>query len=310
MISLSCAISEYDHVRDLQLGSVVPVGMNLNFVSLPVEEIFYRSIRFKEFDISEMSMGRYVAMVSSGACPFVAIPVFPSRSFRHSAIYVRAGSGINSPSDLRGRRVGIPEWAQTAGIYVRGFLSEDYGVAPKDIDWVQGGLQQAGREEEVALNLSADIRIRSEKQRTLNELFLAGELDAIVSAHPPEAIKRGDSRVRRLFDATGAVELKYWKSTGIFPIMHAIVIRKEVFERNRWIATNLYRAFEESKNRSLARAREATASRYPFPLMNNYIQATTEMFGEDFWPYGCEANSRHSTRSCVTHMSRAFPNGI
>jgi 4,5-dihydroxyphthalate decarboxylase len=292
MISLSCAISEYEHVRDLQLGLVVPVGFSLNFVNLPVEEIFYRAIRFKEFDISEMSMGRYVAMVSSNDCPFVAIPVFPSRSFRHSAIYVRSDSGIDSPQGLRGRRVGIPEWAQTAGIYVRGLLSDQYGVAAKDIEWIQGGLQQAGREEEVALKLPPDIRLRSEKERTLNEMFLAGDLDAIISAHPPDAVKQKDVRVRYLFDMHGDAELSYWKSIRIFPIMHAIVIRKEVFERNRWIATNLQRAFEDSKNRSLARAKEMTASRFPLPLMRNYMQTTTEAFGEDLWPYGIEANRK------------------
>lgn len=290
MISLSCAVSEYDHVRDLQFGQVTPVGFTLNFINLSVEEIFYRAIRFREFDISEMSMGRYTAMVSSGECPFVAIPVFPSRMFRHSAIYVRNESSIHVPKDLRGKRVGIPEWAQTAGIYVRGLLSDCYEVPFQEIEWIQGGLQQIGREEEVTLLIPPDVRLWREQQRTLNEMLLSGDLDAIISAHPPDAFKQGDKRVRSLFGDQNDAELSYWSSTHVFPIMHTIVIRKDTFDANRWIATNLQRAFESSKDRCLARVKEITASRYPFPFMHDYIRMLVESFGTDFWPYGIDAN--------------------
>ena len=227
MLSLSCAIGEYEHVRALETGRVKVEGASLNFVRLPVEEVFFRTIRFNEFDLSEMSMGRYAAMVSEGTNSYLAIPVFPSRMFRHSAIYIRTDGPVREPRDLCGARVGIPEWAQTAGIYVRGLLADTFDVDPESIDWVQGGLQQIGREEEVTLHLPKGIRVRKAETRTLNDMLLSGDLDALISAHPPESFKQGHPSVRCLFGNVSEEEKAYWKMTGIFPIMHTIVVKKD-----------------------------------------------------------------------------------
>jgi len=292
MLALSCAVSEYEHVRDLETGRVKPEGIDLNLVILPVEEVFFRSLRFKEFDISEMSMGRYVATLSSGDSPFVAIPVFPSRMFRHSAIYVKTNGSVRTPKDLRGARVGVPEWAQTAGIYVRGLLADEYKVPAADVEWVQGGLEQPGREEEVTIELPAGVRLRRVEDRTLNDMLLRGELDALISAHPPIAFKQGDPNIRTLFDDPAEVESRFWQDTGIFPIMHTIVIKRDIFESNRWIAMNLQQAFADAKNRCIARARDKLASRFPIPFMNEFVRATNARFGDDFWPYGIEPNRK------------------
>lgn len=295
MLSLTCAISEYEHVRDLETRRVRPESIELNFIGLPVEEVFFRSLRFGEFDVSEMSMGRYSALVDAGDCPFVAIPVFPSRVFRHSSIYVRGDSDLRSPKQLTGARIGIPEWAQTAGIYVRGMLATEFDLHPNDVNWIQAGIDEPGREEEVRLRLPDGIRIERVADRTLSEMLRAGYLDAIISAHPPSGFKRSDGSVRTLFEDCDELERRYWKETKIFPIMHAIVLKKETFERNRWIAMNLLNAFHEAKNRSLARAKELTASRFPFPLSGSFVKDVVTQFGEDFWPYGVEKNRKTLT---------------
>ncbi len=290
MLPLTCAISEYDHVRDLASGRVRPEGIALSCLVMPVEEIFFRMLRFREFDLSESSMGRYVSILSRGECPFVAIPVFPSRMFRHSSIYVRAAGGVKQPSDLRGRRIGIPEWAQTAGIYTRGMLGAQFGVGLADVEWVQAGIHEPGREEEVEIRPPAGVSLVRVTDRTLNDMLLSGEIDALMSAHPPECFEKGDARVRRLFSDFESWERRSWQETGVFPIMHTILLRKDVFERNRWIAMNLLKAFEEAKRRSVERLAEVTASRVALPWMFERMREVREQFGDDPWPYGVEAN--------------------
>ena len=290
MLPLTCAISEYDHVRDLASGRVRAEGIALRVLDMPVEEAFFRMIRFEEFDLSEMSMGRYVSMVSQGDDRFVAIPVFPSRMFRHSSIYVRKDRGIDTPADLMGRTVGVPEWAQTAGIYTRGILAHHYGVTLKNIHWVQAGIHQAGREEEVYVQLPDGYRLTRINDRTLNDMLASGEIDAVMSAHPPHCTETGSAPVGRLFEDFQAAERTFWQETGIFPIMHTIVVRRAVFEQHRWIATNLLAAFTEAKERSIARLKEVTAARFPLPWSFEYFRQTAASFGNDYWAYGVEPN--------------------
>jgi len=290
MLSLTCAISEYDHARDLASGRVQPEGISLSCLIMPVEEIFFRMLRFGEFDLSEMSMGRYVSILSSGECPFVALPIFPSRMFRHSSIYIRTDGSVTQPSDLKGKRIGIPEWAQTAGIYTRGMLASQFGVALGDVEWVQAGIHEIGREEEVMVHPPAGVTLTRITDRTLNDMILTGEIDALMSAHPPECVERGDPRVGRLFEDFETYERSYWQDTGVFPIMHTILLRKDVFEANRWIAMNLLKAFNGAKQRSFERLAEVTASRIPLPWAFLRMQQVKEQFGSDFWPYGIEKN--------------------
>lgn len=305
-IQLSLAVGNYDHVRDLLDGSVTAEGIDLIALRLPPEEIFYRFTRHREWDVSEMSFGKYVSLLSQGDDSLTAIPVFPSRAFRHSAIYVRADAGITAPEQLAGKRVGVPEWAQTATIYVRGMLAHEYGVDLASIHWHQAGVNQAGRIEKVKLDLPKGVRLSVVADRSLSDLLLAGELDAAISARPPAPFTAGDRRVRRLFEDYRSVELHYWKKTGIFPVMHVAALRRDIYARHRWVAMNLMKAFDAAKNRSLARAADVTASHYPLPWTADYAGLSRAMLGEDFWPYGIAPN--RTTLEAFTQY--AFEQGV
>lgn len=275
-LALSLAISPYDHVRNLR-----PQGIELTVLELPIEEIFYRFTRFREWDASEMSFGKVVSLLAQPAPDIVALPVFVSRVFRHSAIYV-GNAAIRKPEDLEGRRVGIPEWAQTAGIYVRGLLQHEYGVDLARIDWVQAGVREPGRVEKVELRLPPGVRIRAAPDQTLAGMLASGELDAAVSARDPGG--------RRLFENCQELEQAYFRKTRIFPIMHVVVLRREVYERDRWVAVNLFKAFEEAKRASQARLTEIGLSHIPLPWLAEHARRWREAAGADFWPYGIEGN--------------------
>jgi 4,5-dihydroxyphthalate decarboxylase len=289
-LQLTLATSDYDHVRDLTNGVVRAEGIALNAFVLPIEEIFYRFIHHQEWDVSEVSFAKYIALTSQGAAPMVGIPVFPSRVFRHSAIYVRTDRNIRTPKDLEGCVVGIPEWAQTAGIYARGILAESYSVDLRNIRWVQAGMNQAGRAEKVALNLPAGIRYETRPDASLSELLLKGDLDAVITARVPDAFVHGAGRVARMFPDYRGEEAAFHARTGIFPIMHVIALRRAVFERHPWAAMNLFKAFEEAKLRSLDRVADITASRIPMPWTSALSAEFAGAFGADPFPYGIDAN--------------------
>lgn len=289
-LQLSIAIGPYDHVRDLLDGTIRAAGIDLTVLRLQPEEIFYRFTRFREWDVSEMSFAKVISLASQDEGGIVALPVFPSRVFRHSSIYVRAGSSISSPAQLAGKRIGVPEWAQTASVYSRGMLQHEYGVDLKSIHWHQAGVNEAGRVEKVKLNLPDGLRLAVVKDRSLSEMLLAGDLDAVLSARPPAPFEAGDKRIARLFPDYRAVELPYWRKTGIFPIMHVVVVRRDVYERHRWVAMNLFKAFEAAKNESLKRLTDLTASLYPVPWMAENTGTSQELLGGDFWPYGIAPN--------------------
>jgi 4,5-dihydroxyphthalate decarboxylase len=288
-IQLTLAISEYDHVRDLVGGEVRPQAIDLVCLSLPVEEIFHRFLRYREWDVSELSLAKYVALVSQDDPSLTAIPVFPSRVFRHSAIYVRSDSELEDPRQLAGRRVGVPEWSQTAGVFMRGFLAHQYGVALQEVDWYQAGVGQPGRQEKVALRLPAGVRLTPVADRSLEQMLLAGEVDAVFSAHAPGGYERGDGSIRRLLREPMEAEREHFRATGIWPIMHVIALRSEVVERHPWVPMTLLQAFEEARDRSLRRLRETTASRVPLPWGPEAAAQAERLLGELF-PYGVEAN--------------------
>jgi 4,5-dihydroxyphthalate decarboxylase len=291
-VALTAALCDYEHVRDLAQGRVIADGIRLTCLSLPVEEIFYRFLMFQEWDVSELSMAKYVAMRAAGDERFMALPVFPSRVFRHSSLYVRTDGPVRSIGDLAGRRVGLPEWAQTAAVYSRGFLAHQFRLDLVSIDWVQAGVNDPGRKEKVELTLPPGIRLTPVPDRSLNDMLLAGEIDAVLAARPPAAFSAGDPRIRRLFEDSQKVEEAYYRDTGIFPIMHTVVIRKEVLDSHPWVAANLFKAFEEARQRSIARVLDDTVSLIPIPWGSEYAKRGGQLFGEDYFPYGIEANRR------------------
>ncbi len=297
-LHLSLATADYDHVRDLMNGAVRAEGIVLTPFVLPIEEIFHRFIHHQEWDVSEVSFAKYTALTAQGDAPMIGIPVFPSRVFRHSAIYVRTDRGIAAPKDLEGRVVGIPEWAQTAGIYARGILAEHYGVDLRAIRWVQAGMNQAGRAEKVALNLPVGIRYETRPGSSLSEMLLAGELDAVITARVPDAYLHGEGKVARLFPDYRGEEAAFHAATGIFPIMHVIALRRAVFERHPWAAMNLFTAFEEAKRRSVERVADITASRIPLPWSPALAAEFAGDFGADPFPYGIEGNRRTLDAFC------------
>lgn len=305
-IPLSLAIGDYDHARDLLDGTVPVAGVDLTVLRLPVEEMFYRFIVQGEFDVSEVSFAKVAAFAAHDDRRFVPLPVFTSRVFRHSSIYVRSDGAITRPDQLAGKRVGVPEWAQTAAVYSRGLLAHEYGVDLASIHWHQAGVNQAGRREKVALELPPGFRLTVVAERTLSDMLLAGDLDAVLSARPPTPISDGDPRLRRLFPDYRPVELAYARKTGIFPIMHVVALRHEVYERDRWLAMNLYKAFDEARRHSLARAADMAASYFPLPWIPDELRLARELFAGDPWPYGIEANRR----SLDAFLQYAFEQGV
>jgi 4,5-dihydroxyphthalate decarboxylase len=261
-------------------------------MELPIEEIFFRMFSFAEWDISEFSTAKYVSMTSAGNSPFTAIPVFPSRVFRHSSIYVATASGIREPKDLAGRRIGVPEWVQTAGIYARAILQHQHGVHLADIHWVQAGVNEAGRVEKVIPSLPDGVVIKQVSNKSLDQMLLAGELDGIISAREPASFKAGNPGIARLWPDYRSLEESYYRETGIFPIMHTIVIKKETTDRYPWVAMNLLQAFEEAKSNSLARLSSIVNSPIPVPWSYDSYEQAVEILGKDLWPYGIEANRR------------------
>ena len=300
-ISLSLAVGEYEHVRDLLSGEVRAEGIDIVPLRTPIEELLFRFMRFGEWQVSEMGLGPYAALLSRGVPDMIAIPVFTSRVFRHSALYLRADAGIASPAGLAGRRIGVPEWGMTAAIYARALLQHVYGVDLRSIQWVQAGVNEPGRLDKLQLQLPG-FSITPMPTRSLSELLLDGELDAIISARPPRPFLERDPRIKRAFDDLFDQEMNYWKATGVFPIMHLMVLRRDVYEQHRWAAMNLYQAFTEAKRRAMGRIRDATASHFPIPWLAHHVDLVRAQMGEDFWPYGIEPNRKTLEAFCqFTH---------
>lgn len=305
-IQLTLAINDYDHVRDFVQGEVKAKGIDIIALKMEVEEIFHRFTLFREWDISEMSMGKYVSLKSQDDDSLSAIPVFPSRVFRHSMIYVSSDGPVKKPEDLAGKKVGVPEWAQTATIYARGYLMHQVGIPLADIEWFQAGVNQPGRMEHVKLKLPEGVRYTSVPKRSLSEMLLCGDLDAVLSARPVAPFTEGDPRVRRLFPDYRSAEAKYYQETGIFPIMHLIALRKDVLDAHPWVAVNLFNAFVEAKENGLARAKDITVARYPLPWVSDLAEQARRLFGDDLWPYGIEPNRR----TLEAFLQYAFEQGV
>jgi 4,5-dihydroxyphthalate decarboxylase len=290
-LRLSFAVSDYDHVRDLSSGKISVEGVEPLWLDLPIEEIFHRLLTYGEFDVSEVSMGMYTSLISQGNDDYLAIPVFPIRTFRHSSVFIRTDGAIERPEDLIGKRVGIAQWTQTALTYVRAFLMHDYGINLNAIHWLQGGVNQAGRTEPVSFALPPGVELTQVKERSLNEMLLDGDLDAMISAREPLGFSDGDPRVRRLFKNFQAEEKAYFRRTGVFPIMHAVVIRKTLLDAHPWLARNVYDAFEAARRAGVERTHDNTSSRFALPWTYAYAMDAAGVLGEDPFAYGITPNA-------------------
>ncbi len=288
-LDLTLGCWDYDRVQPLIDGRVRPQGIDLRFLNMIVEETFFRMARNREFDVSEMSMSSYCVSLTKPDRPFVAIPVFPSRFFRHSCIYVNADAGIKSPRDLIGKRFGCPEYQMTAPVWIRGILSDHYGVPVDGPTYVTGGEETPNRNEKIALDLPPNFRLeRIGPEDTLAQMLADGRIDAFHTARKPSTYD--GKRVKRLFPDYVDVERAYWRETGIFPIMHVVAIRREVYEANCWIAMNLFQAFREAQRLCYEGLRETAALKAMLPWFNAHVEEALDLMGDDFWPYGVEKN--------------------
>ena len=282
------AIGDYAHVQALADGRVRVEGLDLRVLRLGAEQVIQRTMEHQEWEIAEFSLAQYVALRASGDRSLIAIPVFPSRMFRHGSIFVRA-DGPRDPSALADGRIGVPEWVQTAGIWTRGILNEQYGVNLRSIEWVQAGVNQAGRRESAPLVLPAGLSCLTMQDTTLTDLLDAGEIDAVITARPPESFTDGSGRAIRLIANFPEVERTWWEQTSIFPIMHVVVIRRDAYEEARWVAQGLVDAFTEAKRKSLASLSDSTYSHVPLPWVP-YQLSMLAAGVEEWWPYGVQPN--------------------
>jgi 4,5-dihydroxyphthalate decarboxylase len=291
-LSLTFAVESYDRIRALQDGRVQPEGIDLNLLYLPVEETFYRQARYQEFDVSEMSLSSFLLTLDADEPPFVGLPVFPSRMFRHQSIYVNKDSGITTPADLAGKRVGVPEYQLTAVVWQRGILAEHHGVPVESVRYFTGGMEQPGRFEKIKLNLPPEISVTPiAADQTLSALLAAGELDAVYAAGEPVGFGTLP-QLGRLFEDFQSAEVDYYRKTGIFPIMHVIAVKHAVYEAHPWVARSLTKAFNESLEIAYADLAQRNALKVMLPWLARHLDETVSVLGPRYWDYGLEAN-RH-----------------
>jgi 4,5-dihydroxyphthalate decarboxylase len=305
-LQLSVAIGDYDRMRPLADGAVRIDGVDPQYMFLDPEEIFFRAFRYTDFDICELSMSSYSVKTANGDSPYIAVPVFPSRAFRHTSVYVRTDR-IKQPSDLKGRRVGLPEYQLTANVWVRMFLEEDYGIRPSDVTWVRGAYEMPGRVEKISLNLPPDVKIESVGEgETISGLLASGELDAVIGPRAPSCFDRGHPNVGYLFPDPQRAGVEWYKRTQLFPIMHTLGIRRTLAEQHPWLPGAVMKAFEQSKAIALAKLGDTSATKVTMPFVEEQLRAARDLMGEDFWAYGLEPNRHVLTRFLARHYEEGL----
>jgi 4,5-dihydroxyphthalate decarboxylase len=284
-LRLTLACGPYDRTQALRDGTITPEGIELNYINLQPAEIFWRMLQYQEFDVSEMSLSNYTSLVSGGNAPFLAIPVFPSRVFRHGYFFINTKKGIEKPADLAGKRGGVPEYSMTAAVYMRGLLQHEYGVKPNQVEWVQGRADRLGRA------LPSNIKLTQAPAGTeLGDLLDKGEIDFLMTANNPLSFRRGSPNVRRLFPNYMELEKDYYRRTKIYPIMHTVVIRRAIYDRDPWAALSLYKAFVRAKEYSFRLLVETGSPKASFAWLQPMIEEEQAIIGKDWYPYGIEAN--------------------
>jgi 4,5-dihydroxyphthalate decarboxylase len=305
-LQLSVAIGDYDRMRPLVDGLVQIDGVDPQFMLLDPEEIFFRAFRHADFDICELSLSSYSVKTAAGTSAYIAVPVFPSRAFRHTAVYVRTDR-IKKPADLKGRRIGVPEYQLTANIWVRLFLEEDYGVRPSDITWVRGGYEHPGRIEKISLNLPANVVVENARAGvTISDLLANGELDAVMGPRAPSCFERGHPDVGYLFADPQQAATDWYRRTRIFPIMHTLGIRRALAERHPWLPVAAYKAFDRSKAIAVAKLADTSATKVTLPFVEEQLRSARLLMGEDFWAYGLEPNREVLRRFLERHHAEGL----
>jgi len=291
-LNLSVAVRDYDRTRALTDGTVPIDGVDPVFMGLDPEEIFFRAFRHAEFDICELSLSSSTVKTAQGDFAYVGVPAFVSRAFRHTSIYVRTDR-VKQPADLKGRKVGVSEYQLTANVWARALLEDQYGVKPSDIQWIRGGLEQAGRVEKIAITLPPDIKLDPAPEgRTLNAMLEAGEIDAFIGPRTPSCFEQGKPNIGWLFPDPMAAAKDYFGKTGNFPIMHMIGVRRSLVTQHPWLPAAVLKAFTRAKSICLALLEETSASKVTLPFMEEQVKAARDLMGTDFWPYGIPANRK------------------
>jgi 4,5-dihydroxyphthalate decarboxylase len=299
-LNLSVAVRDYDRTRPLTDGSVQIDGVDPVYMALDPEEIFFRAFRHAEFDICELSMSSFTVKTVQGDNPYVGVPVFVSRAFRHTSFYVRTDR-IRKPADLKGRKVGVPEYQLTANVWARAVLEDEYGVKPSDVHWIRGGLEEAGRPEKIAIKLPPDVRLEPAPEgRTLSSMLESGEIDAFIGPRVPSCFERGHPQVGWLFSDPIAAAKEYFKRTRIFPIMHIVGVRREIVARHPWLPAAVLKAFEKAKTIALERLADTSSTKVTLPFVEEQLHGARKLMGDDFWSYGVDGN-RHVLEAFLRH---------
>ena len=289
-LKLSVAIGGYDRNRPLIDGAVRIDGVDPTFMTLSPEEIFFRAFRTQDFDVCECSLSTFTVKTALGECPYVGVPAFVSRMFRHTSIYVRTDR-IKKPQDLKGRKVGVPEYQLTAIVWARAILEDDFGVKPHDIHWIRGGIEEAGRPEKITIKLPKGVRLDNAPEgKTISELLAKGEIDGFIAPRPPTTA--GQKNIGWLFRDPVAAAKDYYKRTGIFPIMHLIGVRRTLVEKHPWLPAAVLKAFEQSKAAAMASLSDTSATKVTMPFVEERLAEARDLMGQDFWPYGVDANRK------------------
>jgi len=290
-LPLTLACWDYDRSRPLMDGRVQPDGVELSVKVLRPRETFQRMLDHREFHVSELSLASYAALKARGDCPFVAVPVALSKIFRHSCIYVRAGAGIAEPEDLKGKRVGTSQYSSTGLVFLRGMLQHDYGIKAEDMHWFMGGLNTFVEKPLIPLNLPPQVKLEFlSGGDTLEKMFAAGRLDALLSLYIPSLFLEGSATIARLFPDYRQVEQDYYRRTKIFPIMHTVVVREDVHREHPWVAASIYQAFCAARDLAVDGLYDTDALRLSLPWLLSHVEEARQVFGRDFWAYGLQAN--------------------
>lgn len=299
-LQISVAMGDYDRTRALLDGSVQMDGADPVYMTLSPEEIFFRAFRNEEFDVSELSFSSYLVKASRGECPYVAVPVFLSRAFRHTSIYVRTDR-IKKPEDLRGCRIGIPEYQLTALVWARAVLQDDYGVKPEDVTWVRGGIDTPNRPEKIQLDLPAGVRLENAPaDMTISDMLDRGDIDGFIAPRAPSGAAAHNPNVGWLFPDPTAVAKDYYARTKVFPIMHVVGVRKTLAEQHPWLPGAVYKAFEHAKAVGLEKLSDTSATKITLPFVEEQLKAARQAMGDDYWSYGVDAN-RSTLETFVRH---------